>query len=214
MAFGPGPWDKSYKQYREEWLQGYKRPTKKQLERAGIDYSLSSGWHRKNAEDWDKDPKHYKQRRVRSANGTYSYVPEDAYGDTIAFTARPSNKEIEQYIDNATWTYDTAIEHPGPCGHIARLMYSARRALMKVQFSKSSSMGDTVVYFRVPTAVFGTLYWLFLGDTYQASPETGEQRHAVGIEFWNLVRIRKTVHSGHFSFTYTGGGESDGAEGV
>lgn len=66
---------------------------------------------------------------------------------------------------------------------------------------KTWGRDDIAVYFRVPTAVFGELYWLAESKVKQASPVTGEERHALGIKFWDLVRIRHTRTGGRYPYT-------------
>lgn len=207
MPMGPFPTNtEDYKKFREELLGGYKRTTKKQLERARLASSMSRGWYDRESDTWGPKPKQAPERRIRSASGRYSYVPDDAYGDSLAFQKRMSNAEVEQYIESANFRYDTYVKHPGPVGHIARMEYSPGRTMMKVTFTNG---GDVCIYFRVPTSVFGTLYWLFLEESTQISAVDGTERHAVGIQFWDLVRIRGTKHSGHYSFVY-GSGEGQG----
>lgn len=203
MGIGPFPWSSDYQQYREELLKGYKKVSKTQLNKAHIKATLSQGWKAQSDDDWQKDNlKKPEKHRYRNANGRYYYDVDDALGDTVAFHSRESTEEIERYIDSAHWTYDTKTQRPNNVGHIARLQYDPRRQLMRVTFTKSGTQGNVCIFFRVPTGVFGTLYWEFIQGGTQISPYTGEVRHVVGIDFWNIVRIRRTIHSTRYSFTY------------
>lgn len=91
-------------------------------------------------------------------------------------------------------------------GHIAMLSYNPVYMLLKVQFSKSCNLPDTVVFFNLPANVATTLMYLAESNAMAAPGKNGEERHAVGVEFWNLVRVRGTVHETQYSFSYTEGG--------
>lgn len=85
-------------------------------------------------------------------------------------------------------------------GHIKRITYNALYTLLMVEFTKR---GDICVFFNLPASV--AAYLMHLAETNQMgiSSRDGTERHQVGIEFWNLVRVRGTVHSTQYPFQYT-----------
>lgn len=85
-------------------------------------------------------------------------------------------------------------------GHIKALSYNALYMLFMVEFT---NRGDVVVFFNLPANVASTLMYLAKNDTMAVSPVDGTQRHAVGVQFWNLVRVRGTVHDTRYPFEYT-----------
>lgn len=85
-------------------------------------------------------------------------------------------------------------------GHIKALSYNALYMLLMVEFT---NRGDVVVFFNLPANVASTLMYLAENDTMAVSPVDGTQRHAVGVQFWNLVRVRGTIHETRFPFQYT-----------
>lgn len=94
-------------------------------------------------------------------------------------------------------------------GHIVKLTYNALYKLLMVQFAYSYNLPNVCVFFNLPANVAALL--MHLGETGQmAAPEitkTGivRERHAVGVEFWNLVRVRGTKHTTRYPFEYTNG---------
>ena len=70
--------------------------------------------------------------------------------------------------------------------------------MLWVSFAK----GADVIYSKVPSAVAGTLFSLADRGDMRISSYTGKEGHALGIEFWNLVRIRGQLHGSQFPFEY------------
>jgi hypothetical protein len=77
--------------------------------------------------------------------------------------------------------------------------YSAYYQLLKVHFVKGDAI---VVYFRIPTAVFGELYHLAQSKVETSNTVDGTVRHMLGVKFWDLVRIRGTLHGSRYRFEY------------
>lgn len=85
-------------------------------------------------------------------------------------------------------------------GHIKTITYAALYSLLKVSFTKR---GDEVVFFNLPNNVAMLLMKLGEDGTFAPPGKNGEERHAVGVEFWNLVRVRESVHETRYPFEYT-----------
>lgn len=92
----------------------------------------------------------------------------------------------------------TSVDCQG--GHIKSIAYNPGYKLMKVLFTKR---GDEVVFFDLPANVASTLMYLGANGTMAPPDKNGRERHAVGVEFWNLVRIRGTLHGTRYQFAYT-----------
>ena len=90
----------------------------------------------------------------------------------------------------------------GDKGHIEYIAYNPGMKLMKVQFAKTGNYSNTVVFFNLPSNIAVTLMHLLKNDVLAPPGPKGEVRHAVGVEFWNLVRVRGTVHSTRFQWIY------------
>ena len=85
------------------------------------------------------------------------------------------------------------------CGHIKYLEYDEYRMLLRVTFWDDTEC----VYFRVPTAVAGQLRVYAITQQTQISAVDNKVRHLLGIRFWDLVRIRGTLHGTRYRFIYT-----------
>ncbi len=85
-------------------------------------------------------------------------------------------------------------------GHIKSISYNPVYMLLKVSFRKR---GDEVVFFDLPPNVAATLLIHARDGNMGTSPVDGKPRHMVGIEFWNLVRVRGTQHETRYPFQYT-----------
>jgi hypothetical protein len=85
-------------------------------------------------------------------------------------------------------------------GHILSLSYNWNYKLLMVRFTNN---GDVVVFFNLPANTAATL--MVHGKNNDMAPPTkkGKERHMVGVEFWNLVRIRGTLHGTRYPFQYT-----------
>lgn len=100
-----------------------------------------------------------------------------------------------------------------PEGHILRIDYSNGTKIMRVNFEKFNKWA---CYFFVPSQIYLTLR--ALGQGMQTRIGYGNvPRHLVGIYFWDLVRVRGTIHGNRYECCYTvdpGGGlrKVDGAD--
>lgn len=85
-------------------------------------------------------------------------------------------------------------------GHIKALTYNALYMLLMVEFT---NRGDVCVFFNLPANVASTLLYLAKNNIMAPADKNGRERHAVGVEFWNLVRVRGSIHNTRFPFQYT-----------
>lgn len=200
------PWTPGFnkQELRDKITGSYSRTTKKALKNAGMKYSMSRGYYYDEDDSWGPQPEKPLERTVKLANGKTVKVYDNDYGPGISFNGIAADNDLADYIDTANFKY--AIDG---CGHIARLEYAPYRTMMRVTFQPETVNGktwgrdDIAVYFKVPTSVFGELYWLAESKVTQASPVTGEIRHALGIRFWDLVRIRGQLTGGRYPYTVT-----------
>jgi len=195
VSTGPAPW--SHKDF-WDWREGFKRITKKTLQDKGVEWSLSSGYRKSN--DWERAPKKPQTKRVTLYNGRVVEVPDADFEDFIGHHASPSSdpySEVGKYIDKA-WE-SNKIEVDG-VGHITDIIYAPSYQMMWVGFETD---GAVVVFFRVPREVFSELK--YLADTKQTavSPVDGKQRHALGMRFWDIVRIRGQLKGTRYRFEYS-----------
>ena len=115
-------------------------------------------------------------------------------------------KNIHTPADYIDYAFDTKLQkdniYTQECqgGHIKALTYNSLYMLLMVEFT---NRGDVVVFFNLPANVANELMYLAKSNTMAPSPVDGTTRHAVGVQFWNLVRVRGTVHDTRFPFQYT-----------
>ena len=201
------PWAPGYnkQELREQLNQRYKRSTKKMLKEAGMDYSMSRGYYYTEDDDWGPKPKQPPEKTIRLATGRKVKVYDNDLGGGVEYNnAINANNDMElsDYISTANFKY--AIDG---CGHIAKLEYAPYRTMMRVTFQPETYNGhtwgrdDMAVYFRVPTTVFGELYWLAESKQTSGIGAYGSPRHTLGVRFWDLVRIRGKRQAGRFPYT-------------
>lgn len=189
------------------WITGYKRATKRGVKQAGYHHNLSRGWTQGEEQDWSV-PMMPKKRRVRLANGRYVYTYDDPYSLSDSYKFNKDNditQEESNYISAANFNEKYTVEMQGSSdrhdanykGHIAKLEYAPMRQLMLVTFTNDDSV---FVYYRIPSSLYGELYWLAKNNTKQISTSDGKMRHALGIHFWELVRIKGTLRSGRYKY--------------
>ena len=191
---GPAPWSSEY--------EGFKRVSKKRLGKAGY-IQTQAGYVQSLGKDWDKLNKPEK-KQVKLANGKTATVIDSHLGIPIGYQG-PSKTITDDKglssLDYVAKVFDgnhKTYKAEG-CGHIADMEYSAYYQLLKVHFVKGDA---TVVYFRVPSSVFGELYYLAMSKTTQISSVDFTERHVLGIRFWDIVRIRGTLHGSRYRFEY------------
>lgn len=130
-------------------------------------------------------------QQVHGYNGASDVAVDEITGKTSA-----------DYVEEAFGGRHKTHDWTGDAGHIVGIHYSAYYQLLKVDFRS----GDTCVYFRVPSTVAAELLSLAEHGHTMMSQVDGTQRHAVGIRFWDLVRIRTTKHGTRYRFEYGSGG--------
>ena len=106
------------------------------------------------------------------------------------------------YVEEAFSGKHKTHDWEGDCGHIVGVHYSAYYQLLQINFRT----GDTCTYFRVPSTVAGELLTFAKNGSLMHSAVDGTDRHALGIRFWDLVRIRGTKHGSRYRFEYGSGG--------
>lgn len=205
---GPSPFA-NYDDY-----QKFKRAYKKDIQSR---WSPTSGWRNM--------PKKPSLRRLISSSGSTINVPEDDYQEFMTFF-RPAegSKLSERYeashrlrdaitpADYVDYAFGKNVKAPvyeqEGVGHIKKLWYTNRYQILKVEFANN---GSICAFFRVPAQLAATLMSLAQsGGTRQT--RYGE-RHLLGIYFWDLVRIRGTVHGSRYKFEYVKDGGSGGLPG-
>lgn len=188
VRVGPSPFG-DYSAY-----QNFKRATKKQQK----DWTLK-GW---------KKPA---MRDLTSNQGNSYKVPEDDYADYMTFFRSAVDTDRSEQYDKSGRLRD--VQTPADyidyafgkntkiapvvqegVGHISLLEYSVRYQILKVTFTNN---GSVVAFFRVPKTVAATLMALAQTGTTRA-----DGRHLLGVYFWDLIRIRGTVHGSRYKFTY------------
>lgn len=192
---GPAPWSPDY--------EGFKRVNKRKLKKAGY-VQTQTGYVQTLGKEWDRVNKPEK-KQVRLASGRMATVIDSHLGVPLGYqgpsktitdeSGLSSLDYVAKVFDGKHKTYKVE-----GCGHIADMEYSAYYQLLKVHFVKGDSI---VVYFRVPSSVFGELYYLALNKSKQISTVDFQERHVLGIRFWDLIRIRGTLHGARYRFEYT-----------
>lgn len=111
--------------------------------------------------------------------------------------------DMVDYAFNVTPKKDKIFSVSCPKGsHIERMDYAQNFCgILRVYFRG----GNVVCYFYVPKGVWGTLCALAENGGTRPGVD-GKDRHLVGIYFWNLIRIRGTVHGNRFRCCYVEGG--------
>lgn len=199
---GMFPWNRSYSQN-------------------GLDYDYLSGWHQPRKSGWQKrsaDKDHVFTRTLYSPDGTKHRVKVYGTQDKETGIMKPTyHDNIGYHADNMSNLDEmlAAAEHAFSgkhkdkvegIGHITLLEYAmendhTRTGILRVSFLN----GDVCLFFNVPPAVYGTLKHHAVHKSTAGSYRShGEirQRHLLGVEFWNLVRIRGHRYGAKFPFSY------------
>lgn len=144
------------------------------------------------------------KKKVTLANGKTATVYDSHLGIPLGYHGAVPMAElvddkgsaeqlIDKVFDGKHKTYSVEMRS----GHILALEYSAYFQLLKVTFWNEAE----VVYFRVPSGVFGELYHLAKSGAVRID-QKGKERHMVGIRFWDLVRVRGTITGSRYRYTY------------
>ena len=193
VTYGPSPFG-DFSEY-----QKFKRASKKELKKNwGVSYP-SSGW---------KKPA---MRNLTDSKGNRIQVPEDDYQDYMTFYRSATDEQKSDqytgsgrlrdvqtpadYIDYAFGknTKVVPIVQQG-VGHIQLLEYAPRHQVLRVTFTNN---GSIVAFFRVPQQVAMVLMHLA-----QSGSARSDGKHLLGVYFWDMIRIRGTVHGSRYKFTY------------
>jgi hypothetical protein len=202
-------------------------PWSKSYSKDGLKYDYATGWHKPRATGWQKDAANNKQvytRTLYSPDGTKHRIK--VYGDYNKKTGvlKSTNKDGMFYEAGEVSDIDKMLavaEHAFAserkdavegCGHIAKLEFAMENdgyntGVMRVTFKDqvTGSDSDICLFFNVPPAVYGTLKHHALHKTtcgYYNARGGQQQRHLLGVEFWNLVRIRGRAYGAKFPFSY------------
>lgn len=200
---GKTPW---YKGVSETTKTGRQRPT---LTSGNMEWDLTEGWHVKRQRGWKSRGKKsglvQKVQRTTPDGRTVTVYKTTGYDDTIGFHSH--DEPDEDALSYALNAFDKNDPSHGPifeqkgCGHIAKLEYAQVQQVLRVTFTNN---GAVCLFYRVPSAVAGELIALAQkgeGAT-QISAVDGTKRHALGIVFWDLVRIRGQKHGARYPFEY------------
>ena len=208
VLFGPSPFRKEYPEF------AAKSRSKKYL---AENWDVLHGWREK--------PKKPATRRIMSSLGNQYDMPGEDLDKFIQYMKHDS-EQSQQYsesekkrlrnvrtpADYIDFVFDTqrlkglkrkqVVDMPaangGDGGHIVHLTYNTRYMLLKVTFKN----GTICCFFNVPERVVSLLMHYAENGTMAAPGPHGERRHALGVEFWNLIRIRGTVHMTRYPFEY------------
>ena len=184
------------------------------------EWSLSSGWHYKRPVDWlknleDKKQVHHRQALdfqgnpvdIQHVSGKYDdYIgfhaqqgPTETYNERIAYSdAAFDSDKLNGGSDIITVPQDPDKKLEG---HIAKLEYAAKEKVMRVTFAN----GSVTSYFNFEHGIAGLLLRLAItGQTagYYYHGRMSHVRHALGVEFWQLVRIRNQRTGSRYPFEY------------
>ena len=166
----------------QEYLKGYRE----------IRSSLTGDVYKMPQHDYKQLVKHFNEH-VSQISQTYAdsnqvsskiQTPADLIDYAFEKKSQQKNLEIQECAE----------------GHIKSVSYNPVYMLLKVSFRKR---GDEVVFFDLPPNVAATLLIHARDGNMGTSPVDGKPRHMVGIEFWNLVRVRGTQHETRYPFQYT-----------
>jgi hypothetical protein len=167
--------------------------------------------------------KPYPTRPIRdSLTGNVYLMPKQDYTELINKLSVNQNmiasKQSQEYIDsgkklNAVQTPTDYIDYAfntdkqkknittAECdsGHIRKLAYNPLYKLLMVTFWNNTKC----VFFNLPANLAATLLYCMENNVMAINPKSGGERHQVGVEFWNLVRVRGTLHDTRYPFQYT-----------
>lgn len=153
------------------------------------------------------------------ATGKSYEVPDDDYRQ---YLGQKQDKSVEKYVADAFGSSaDIKVVEPratgGDTGHIIKLEYAVMYKILRVTFKKPSKGGQIVAYMNVPNPVAGELLYLAESNQTQISASSGTLRHVLGMRFWDLIRIRGTIHGTRYPFEYVtdmGNGRDSYAKGT
>ena len=174
----------------------------------------------KDYKDWEQQPLQYSKRNLKtSLLGNNYWMPEhdanelehyvqknqsvlsDSYkGKQRLYNVQTPADFIDYAFTDARLKNVETAEASG--GHILSVSYNSLYKILIVKFAKQAALGDTCAFFDLPANVAALL--LHYARTNQLAPSDGKhERHMLGVEFWNLVRVRGTLHNTRYAFEYT-----------
>lgn len=182
------------------------------LSKDGLEWDLTTGWHPKRKIGWKgkglKSGAIKKVSRVTPDGRTITVYKTEGYDDCIGF--HPSAVPDQDAIDFGMNAFDESDPAHGQifseegCGHIAKIEYAQgepgtqRGQVLRVTFAN----GAICLFFRVPSAVAGELLFLAKDNTVVGQKPNGEDKHMLGVVFWDLVRIRGSHTGARYPFEY------------
>lgn len=193
MPVGPSPFSDGF----SDWYSK-KRHLKNKREFVGasgdmrrVKGSLTGDVYMLPKQDYDELVKHFNEHRSELSeeykqSGKYAGVQTPADYIDFAFNSEAGKKN--------------AVTQECQGGHIGELTYNPLYMLLMVKFV---NRGDICVFFNLPANVASRLMYLAETNTMAPPSKDGKERHMVGVEFWNLVRVRGTVHDTRYPFQYT-----------
>ena len=203
VVSGPSPWSEDY--------EGFRRLSKAKLKKGGYEHVKGRGYVK------DRVLPH--KKKVTLSDGTIAEVYESNLGIPIGYHGPASDTDLDKYLDKHGQlheedvgkfidkvfdgkhkTYKVTMEESS---HIRVLEYSAYYQLLKVTFWNRT----VVVYFRVPSTVSGELYHLGTSNAMTYNTFDGTRRHAIGVRFWDLVRIRGSLTGSRYRYKYVDSGD-------
>lgn len=161
-------------------------------------YQDYRGWHADKPND---------QKSYRHSGGTFGW-----------YAGSPMAKEILEQ-EGRSFSGEPGKDYRSvdiPEGHIQKIEYNVNTYMMRVTFggkggpNGTASREDVCLFYPVPDEVAGTLLVHAESKTTRGNYTTGRKRpkHLVGIEFWNLMRIRGQRYGAKIPFEYTKHGAS------
>lgn len=176
------------------------------------EWDLSTGWHHEREAGWRSkvSKKGRSSREYIAANGQVYKVYNYDYNGNNDYVGFRSNEHTSQrFRDRIAWAeqaFKNGDNVAGPvegCGHIAEIAYARNEQILKVKFENNNAI---CLFFRVPTTVAGTLlaYAIkkYTVGINERGGHRGRERHLLGVEFWNLVRIRGHRVGARYPFEY------------
>lgn len=168
------------------------------------EWDMTEGWHIKRPRGWVSKGKKsgaIEKVQVTAPDGRKVTVYKtNGFEDSIGFHAR-DDKEMLAYafsaFDDNNKTKGLVFEQDG-VGHILKLEYAQNEMVLRVTFGN----GAVCVFFAVPRAVAGQLFHFAQSKSVAYIDNRGISRHNLGVEFWNLVRIRGNSHGSKYPFEY------------
>lgn len=165
-----------------------------------------------------KDFKHPMRPLRNPLNGNVYYLPKQDFEELVEyFTKHESElsqgyregkkirRNVQSPADYIDYAFETKTQQKNivtqECqgGHIKKLSYNAMYQVLMVEFTNN---GSVCVFFNLPANVAETLLY-HARNNIMAVGKMGDERHGVGVQFWNLVRVRGTVHNTWYPFQYT-----------